>query len=55
MLRLTNDYKYDIQERACEIAEERHGMDFYALTDSQRQAVYTAAERDWISAISGRE
>lgn len=48
------DYKYAIQSRADELAQERYGKDFYDLTDEQQYKLFTEAEESEGDALSAR-
>ena len=44
---MSGDYKYAMQMRAEEIAEERFGCEFYSLTPEQQYKVFDDAATDW--------
>lgn len=47
------DYKDWIQERACELAEEDYGMDFYDLPTNLADEVCNRVEVDYTDYYSG--
>jgi hypothetical protein len=47
---VSGDYKYEMQMRAEELAEEEYGVDFYALSQDQQFTVFERARQDWIDA-----
>lgn len=51
---MSTDYKWDIQERAEEIAWNDHDCDFYELTEAQQEAVYKRATEDWSEGLDAR-
>jgi hypothetical protein len=43
---MSSDYKWDIQMRAEELAEEE-GVEFYHLPSNRQDAIYRQATDDW--------
>jgi len=48
---MSGDYKYEMQMRAEEIAEERFSCDFYDLPQDRQYAVFKEAMEDWTEAL----
>lgn len=44
---MNGDYKYAIQLRAEELADKRHGKEFYELPDELQSEIYTAASNSY--------
>ena len=42
-----SDYKYEIQLKAEQLAEEHFGKDFSELTSEQKYKIFTEASIDW--------
>lgn len=51
---MSTDYKWDIQERAEEIAWNDHDCSFYELTEAQQEAVYKQATEGWTDSLASR-
>lgn len=51
---MSGDYKFDIQSRAEEIADQEFGKDFYDLTDEQLGEVYRRAVSRWSDDLLNR-
>jgi len=48
---MSTDYKYDIFERANEIAETEFGRDFYELSQDDQSEVWIRAEHEHIDSL----
>lgn len=44
---MSGDYKYEMQLRAEEIAEQKYGCEYYDLSHERRTEVFTQAMHDW--------
>jgi hypothetical protein len=53
-LELSDDYKYDMQVMAEELAEERFGRDFYSLSDEMQYAIYREAQGNYTDRLADR-
>ena len=51
---MSDDYKYDMQMIAEEIAQAWYNTDFYRLSDDAQYQVYTAAEEKYRERICDR-
>ena len=51
---MSGDYKYEMQMRAEEIAEERYGVEFYELPADKQSAIFREAMYDWSDAQASR-
>ena len=51
---MSGDYKWDIQVRAEQIAEDEHGTDFYSLTEAQQETVYKQATEGYADSQAAR-
>jgi hypothetical protein len=51
---MSGDYKWDIQVRAEQIAEDEHGCDFYDLSDELQDKVYQQATEGYADSLAFR-
>ncbi len=51
---MSDDYKWDIQCIAEEIAAQEFGLDFYELSNDQQYQVFTRAEREYVERACDR-